>query len=73
MGIGSYIYFSGSIVAFILGIVLIIISEIKRSKLSKEEKEKEPELQYGMIAPLVLLSWFSVFLICIKYKTYFTI
>ena len=37
--------------AFILGIILI----------SKEEKKDD--LEYGMIAPLMLLSWISVILI----------
>ena len=51
MNMIAIIYISGVMMAFILGIILI----------SKEEKKDD--LEYGMIAPLMLLSWISVILI----------
>jgi len=50
----AVIYLIGMILAFILGIILI----------SKEEKKDD--LEYGIMAPLVLLSWISVILILYK-------
>ena len=51
MNMIAIIYIIGVIIAFILGIILI----------SKEEKKDD--LEYGMMAPLMLLSWISVILI----------
>ena len=51
MNMIAIIYIIGVIIAFILGIILI----------SKEKKKDD--LEYGMMAPLMLLSWISVILI----------
>lgn len=51
MNMIAIIYIIGVIIALILGIILI----------SKEEKKDD--LEYGMMAPLMLLSWISVILI----------
>lgn len=51
-------YIIGVLIAFILGCILIY-----------KEKNKE-NLQYGMIAPLALLSWISVILILWKFRKF---
>jgi hypothetical protein len=52
------IYLIGCFIAFLLGIRLLY----------KEERKKEKEIQYGMLAPLTLMSWFSVFMILWKLR-----
>ena len=52
------IYLIGCFIAFLLGIRLLY----------KEEHKKEKEIQYGMLAPLTLMSWISVFLILWKLR-----
>jgi hypothetical protein len=48
------IYLIGCFIALLLGIRILY----------KEEcNSKEKEIQYGMLAPLTLMSWISVFLI----------
>ena len=47
----AIIYLIGVIIAFILGIFLIV------------KEERKDNLEYSMIAPLMLLSWISVILI----------
>lgn len=53
------IYLIGCFIALLLGIRILY----------KEEcNSKEKEIQYGMLAPLTLMSWFSVFMILWKLK-----
>ena len=54
------IYLIGCFIAFLLGIRLLYKEERK--------KEKEKTLQYGMLAPLTLMSWFSVFMVLWKLR-----
>ena len=49
-----YVYMIGVLIAFILGIVIYI---------TEEDKE---DAQIGMLAPMALLSWITVFLILYK-------
>jgi hypothetical protein len=52
------IYLIGCFIAFLLGMRLLY----------KEERKKEKEIQYGMLAPLTLMSWISVFIILWKIR-----
>lgn len=58
------IYLIGCFIALLLGMRLLYKEECKLIYL----KEKEKTLQYGMLAPLTLMSWFSVFMILWKLK-----
>ena len=49
-------YMIGLIIAFILGLLLVGLEEDKKN------------LQYGMLAPLALLSWISVGLILYHFR-----
>lgn len=51
-------YIIGVLIAFILGCILIY------------KEKNEENLQYGMIAPLALLSWISVILILWKFRKF---
>ncbi len=55
------IYLIGCFIALLLGIRLLY-------KEGCNSKEKEKTLQYGMLAPLTLMSWFSVFMILWKLR-----
>ena len=55
MSLFIYVYIIGAIIALLLGIILLL----------KEDKNN-PELQPGMLCPMVLLSWFSVCIILWK-------
>ena len=54
------IYLIGCFIALLLGIRLLYKEERK--------KKKEKTLQYGMLAPLTLMSWFSVFMVLWKLR-----
>ena len=56
------IYLIGSLIALILGCRLLYKEECKLIY----SKEKKRTLQYGMLAPLIIMSWISVFLILWK-------
>ena len=58
-----YFYIIGVIIAFIMAIILLIKEE-------KDEKDKKT-LQHGMIAPIAILSWISVYLMFFKLKDKF--
>ena len=49
--ISLYIYLIGSFIALILGIIEII-----------KDKNNDHPKEYGMICPMILLSWITVFL-----------
>ena len=49
--IGLYIYIIGSFIALILGIIEII----------KDKNNNQPK-EYGMICPMIILSWITIFL-----------
>lgn len=53
-------YITGMIVAFILGLVIMI-----------KERKDNPNMQYGMIAAMALLSWITVGLLIWKRKDIF--
>jgi hypothetical protein len=53
------IYLIGCFIALLLGIRLLY---------KEEYNSKEKEIQYGMLAPLTLMSWFSVFMILWKLR-----
>lgn len=52
-----YFYISGAIIALLLGVILLL-----------KEDNGEREIQEGMIGPIAILSWISVFLIVWKLK-----
>ena len=54
----TYIYLIGCVVALILGLIILI----------KESKDSKKELQPGLICPLILMSWFSVYIIFWKLR-----
>ena len=58
-----YFYIVGVIIAFIMAMILLI----------KEEKKtkKDKTLQHGMVAPIAILSWISVYLMFFKLKDKF--
>ena len=58
------IYLIGCFIALLLGIRLLYKEERKKEK----EKEKEKTLQYGILAPLTLMSWFSAFMVLWKLR-----
>lgn len=58
------IYLIGCFIALLLGMRLLYKEECKLIY----SKEKEKTLQYGMLAPLILMSWFSVFMILWKLR-----
>lgn len=53
-----YFYIIGVMIAFIMAIVLLF----------KEDKKSKEKLQYGMIGPIAILSWVSVYLLFFKLK-----
>jgi len=53
------IYLIGCFIALLLGIRLLY---------KEGYNSKEKEIQYGMLAPLTLMSWISVFLILWKIR-----
>lgn len=53
-----YFYIIGVVIAFIMATVLLF----------KEDKKSKEKLQYGMIGPIAILSWVSVYLLFFKLK-----
>lgn len=53
-----YFYIVGVVIAFIMATILLF----------KEEKKSKEKLQHGMICPIAILSWVSVYLLFFKLK-----
>ena len=58
------IYLIGCFIALLLGLRLLYKEECRLIF----SKEKERTLQYGILAPLTLMSWISVFMILWKIR-----
>ena len=53
-------YITGMVVSFILGLIIMI-----------KERKDNPDMQYGMIGAMALLSWITVVLLIWKRKDIF--